>query len=372
MRDWLFPVLAGVVRAEHGLEIVSPTYDLLTPAERVAHALRHPRSFLNGTPSEEDDVDRDYQRRRAQATTYIERELEQGTWNFRPPALYILEIQSGPHIQVGVVGDVPSDRFPDAIRPHEATRPDRVENLADYLDTVGYGSSPVGLAYRRHQGVDAAVKRITTRRPLVEITLEDGDRHRVWLADNDPELTEALADVPHAYIIDGHHRVAATLRRERDPQTPGGRFLAVAFPADALVVYPYHRWVEAPIDEIGAQPGPLSPLSGQAVAVTRAGESLIELRPRPGETDVAALARGMLADLGVEDERTDPRLRFVPGYPDAEAVRAKVAASGGVGFVLAPCPLDSVLDISDRGEFMPPKATFFSPKPRSGVFLVRR
>lgn len=372
MSDWLLPVPAGVVRAEDGAEIVSPAYDLFTPAERGAHARRHPRSFLNGTPSEEDDVDSDYERRRAQATTYLENELACDTWTFGPPALYVLELKSGDHVQVGVVGDVPWDRFPEVIRPHEATRPDRVDDLTDYLETVGYGSSPVGLAYHRHRSVDEAVARITAGKPLLEVTLDDGDRHRVWLADKDPELIGALAEVPHAYVIDGHHRVAATVQRGMDPKTPGGRFLAVAFPADSLHVYPFHRWVDAPIDEIGAQPGPLLPEPGRAVAVTQAGEWLIDLQPMAGETDVSALARGMLADLGVADERTDPRLAFIPGYPDEEALRAKVKEHGGVGFLLAACSTETVLEASDRSEFMPPKATFFSPKPRSGVFLVRR
>jgi uncharacterized protein (DUF1015 family) len=108
------------------------------------------------------------------------------------------------------------------------------------------------------------------------------------------------------------------------------------------------------------------------VAVTRAGEWSFTLGTRNGEADASALARGLLSELGVTDERTDPRLHYVPGYPDDSVVREVVAARGGVGLVLAPCPMDTVLNVSDRGEFMPPKATFFAPKPRSGLFLVRR
>lgn len=372
MSSWLLPVLAGLVRSEEAREVVSPAYDLFTPEERGQHAHRHPRSYLNGTPSEGDDPDQDYEGRRAQATSYLSQEIERGTWDFRVPGLFVLQIESGGHTQVGVVGDVPCDRFPEFIRPHESTRPSRVDDLADYLDTVGYGSSPVGLAYRRHPAVDAAVERITARPPDLDVVLEDGDRHRVWRAGRDQALMESLAEVVNAYIIDGHHRVAATVQRGAAPDTPAGRFLAVAFPADALVVYPFHRWMDAPIDEIGAQPGPLTPQPGQAVGVTRAGESLIALQPAPGEADVSALARGMLADLGIEDERTDPRLRFIPGYPDADALRAQVKQGGGLGLILAPCSIETVLEVSDRGEFLPPKATFFSPKPRSGIFLVRR
>ncbi len=64
------------------------------------------------------------------------------------------------------------------IRPHEDTRPRRVADLADYLRAVGYGSSPVGLTYRRQPEIDAIVSLLTERHPDLDVTLEDGDRQR--------------------------------------------------------------------------------------------------------------------------------------------------------------------------------------------------
>jgi uncharacterized protein (DUF1015 family) len=370
---WLYPVAAGLVRSEHAGEIVSPAYDLLLPAKRLDHSQRHPRSFLNGTPSEADDSDLDYQSRRAQARSYLQTELEAGTWEFRDPSLYLLEIESGGHRQIGVVGDVPADRFPDFVTPHEATRPDRVDDLADYFETVGFGSSPVGLAYRRRKAVDEAIASLCDARPPdLDVTLEDGDRQRVWAAGPNTDLADALGEIGRAYIIDGHHRVAATIKRGLSPSSPGGRFLAVAFPHDQLVVFPFHRWVGVSMAGALAVPEELVPRSGQAIVVTRQGEWVLDLGTHPDEVDVAALARTALADLGIEDERTDPRLAFVPGFPGPEGLRERVTKDDGVGFLLAPCSIEDVMEHSDRGEFMPPKATFFSPKPRSGVFLVRR
>ncbi|MGH8958906.1 MAG: DUF1015 family protein [Acidimicrobiia bacterium] len=372
MTGWLQPVAAGLVRPEHAGEIISPAYDLMSPHERRAHGRRHPRSFLNGTPSEGDDRDLDYQARRTQAKSYLSTELERGTWEFRDPSFYLLEIESGGHQLVGVVGDVARDRFPDPISPHEATRPDRVDDLADYFETVGFGSSPVGLAYRRTEAVDEAVARLRTRTPNLDVTLDDGDRQRVWAVDSDSDLADAMSSIPRAYIIDGHHRVAATVKRGLEQGTPGSRFLAVAFPHDQLAVFPFHRWVKVAMTSQTARPEELAPRPGQAVVVTPEGEWMLELGTRPEEADVAALARTALTDLGIEDERTDSRLVFVPGFPGPEALRKRVKEEGGVGFLLAPCSIEAVMEHSDRGEFMPPKATFFSPKPRSGVFLVRR
>jgi uncharacterized protein (DUF1015 family) len=113
------------------------------------------------------------------------------------------------------------------------------------------------------------------------------------------------------------------------------------------------------------------PRPGVAVCVTRDGEWELAL-DGPAD-DATALAEQVLApSLGVEDERTDPRLVFIPGYPGPEALRDQVTTHGGVGFLLHPPSVAEVMAVSDRGGVMPPKATFFAPKPRSGVFLVRR
>jgi uncharacterized protein (DUF1015 family) len=374
------PVKLGLVRAEIAGEVISPPYDLYTPSQRLDHAGGHPRNFLNATLSEEDHTDLDLENRRARALHYLDRELRAGTWNFAGERMAILRLESRGHVQTGVVGDVPAAAFPGQVRPHEHTRPDRVEDLTHYLRVVGYGSSPVGLAYRRRSGIDAIVARLTGRAPDLDVTLDDGDRQAVWLVEDAQDLESlaaAFADVDAAYIIDGHHRVAATVGRDDRSGAPGGRFLSVAFPDEDLVVYPFHRWVDAdltkPVSPADASPTGLDPSRGEAVVVTQAGEWKIDLHPGPEEEDASALARAVLGpQLGVADERTDPRMSFVPGFPDASTLRGRVSEYGGVGFLLHPSTVKAVMAVSDRGGAMPPKATFFAPKPRSGLFLVKR
>ena len=42
---------------------------------------------------------------------------------------------------------------------------------------------------------------------------------------------------------------------------------------------------------------------------------------------------------------------------------------GGVLFALRPPALDQLTEVADRGEVMPPKTTYFDPKPYAGIFL---
>jgi uncharacterized protein (DUF1015 family) len=372
----LVPVEAGLVRPELAPSVISPPYDLLNARDRAELAAGNPRSFLHGTPSSEsDDPAADAARRHHQARAYVEARLAEEAWVFAGEVLYVYRIRSGDHTQTGVVGDVPAWAFPGLIRPHEHTRPPRVADLVNYLETVGVGSSPVGVTYRRQPEIDAIVSLVTDEPPQLDVVLEDGDRQQVWSV-SEPAvvegLTAAFADVGSGYIVDGHHRVAATLQRGGDPATPAGRFLAVVFPHDDLAVYPFHRWLASNWSPAGSpSPAPLEVGPGRVVVVTRRGEW--ELALNDGRDDASALTTLILGPhLAVTDDRIDPRLTYIPGYPGPGALRAKVAAEGGVGFLLHPPTVEEVMAVSDRGEVMPPKATFFSPKPRSGVFLVKR
>jgi uncharacterized protein (DUF1015 family) len=74
--------------------------------------------------------------------------------------------------------------------------------------------------------------------------------------------------------------------------------------------------------------------------------------------------------LGIEDPRRDPRLAFVGG-PDglAELDTAVEGGAAAAAFALAPTALDDLVAVSDAGEVMPPKSTWFWPKPVSGLLV---
>jgi uncharacterized protein (DUF1015 family) len=117
----------------------------------------------------------------------------------------------------------------------------------------------------------------------------------------------------------------------------------------------------------------LSPPAGYATVLTSQGSWLLYLDPRAGEDDTLALARVVLRDvLEVTDSRTDPRLKFVPGSEGVGPVEDLVARKGGTGLILHGTTIEGIMKVADEGGVMPPKSTWFEPKPRSGIFLVPR
>ena len=87
--------------------------------------------------------------------------------------------------------------------------------------------------------------------------------------------------------------------------------------------------------------------------------------------DVSLLQDRVLAPiLGIGDPRTDKRIDFVGGIRGtAELERRVRSGEMAIAFSLYPTTLDQLMAVSDAGQVMPPKSTWFEPKLRSGLFV---
>jgi uncharacterized protein (DUF1015 family) len=74
--------------------------------------------------------------------------------------------------------------------------------------------------------------------------------------------------------------------------------------------------------------------------------------------------------LGIKDLRTDKRIDFVGGLRGLGELKRRVD-SGEMKMALAlyPVSMQQIMDIADSGNIMPPKATWFEPKLRSGLVI---
>jgi uncharacterized protein (DUF1015 family) len=90
-----------------------------------------------------------------------------------------------------------------------------------------------------------------------------------------------------------------------------------------------------------------------------------------GSLDVSLLQDRVLSPiLGVGDPRTDERIDFVGGIRGAaELERRVLSGEMAIAFSLYPTILDQLMAVSDAGQVMPPKSTWFEPKLRSGLFV---
>ena len=112
-------------------------------------------------------------------------------------------------------------------------------------------------------------------------------------------------------------------------------------------------------------------LDGRWYVADLSGSDVSAQASAAARLDVAVLQDQILSPiLQVVDVRTDPRITFVGGARGTKALEALVdSGSAAVAFSLAAVTSDELLAISDAGEIMPPKSTWFEPKLRDGLLL---
>jgi uncharacterized protein (DUF1015 family) len=313
------------------------------------------------------------------------------------PSLYLYRLQMGAHVQTGLAACYSVDEYDgDVILKHEKTRKDKEDDRTRHIVDLRAQTGPVFLTYPAVAAIDAVSARVSMGEPLFDITAADGVQHTVWrIGDADAvELTTLFGKVPSLYIADGHHRAASASRARKalSDGTPGEYdwFLAVAFPHDQMQVLPYNRVVKdlnglrpgELIEAVGKThtmaPGPATPARKGDVSLFVAGHWFtVTLNPAANGAspsaglDVSRLQDQILAPLlGIGDVRVDKRIDFLGGARGTSALEYAVGSgAAAVAFSMYPVSIKDLITISDAGEIMPPKSTWFEPKLRDGLLI---
>lgn len=316
------------------------------------------------------------------------------------PTLYVYEQQMGEHRQRGIAAlCFVRDYENNLIKKHEKTRPDKENDRTRLTSDLSANPGPVFLTYRDQSDIDQLVNQITQQPPLVDFVAPDSVQHRVWKISEPQPFIDAFGPVPAFYVADGHHRSASAARvgKERaaiNPKHTGDEdynaFLSVIFPASQLKILPYNRVIDdlnrltkeqlleaiAKVAKVTAN-GPSQPEKTGEVSMYLDGEwYLLSFPPADdldpvSRLDVSLLQNNVLDPLlGIDDPRTSELISFVGGIRGTAALTKAVdSGKSAVAFSLFPVTIEQLMDISDAGQIMPPKSTWFEPKLRSGLFI---
>jgi uncharacterized protein (DUF1015 family) len=386
--------------------VVSPPYDVVSRAEAAVLARGNPLSFLHVCRSEidlPDAVDAYDARVYARARENLDALLARGALvRDDRPALYLYrEVMEG-RAQVGLVGGVHVDDYEaGVIARHETTRPDKEDDRTRHLLALAAHPEPVLLLYRGRAELDRLVEAAIGAPPLYDLVTPDGVAHTVWRLEEPAPYRRGLAEVPRAYVADGHHRSAAAWRAARELRPRSGtegaaaeyeRFPAVLVPAEQLRILPYNRVVTdlagrpaaavlAALGRIGRlapTDDPVPPRPATFCFYLAGGWHRLELaeasidRADPIRSlDVSLLQERVLGPmLGIVDQRTDRRVDFVGGIRGIRTLAARVdSGEAALAVSLHPATVEQLMAVADAGQIMPPKSTWFEPKLLSGLFV---
>ena len=342
------------------------------------------------------------------ANQVLENMIEKGLYiQEKTPAIYIYQQIMDGRGQKGIVCCTSVDDYiNNIIKKHEGTRLLKEIDRVNHVDICNANTGPIFLTYRNNNEISSIVEEWTKKEPVYDFISEDGNGHRVWIIDDNiiiEKLVKLFKSIKYLYIADGHHRSASAVkvalkRRKQLGKYTGNEefnyFLSIIYPDTELKVFDYNRTVKdlnglseeeffSKVEESfylskSESNKPVSPKNKHEFGMYMNKQWFI-LRAKDGSfdesnpidsLDVSILQNNLLNPiLGISDPTKSERIEFIGGIRGLKELENRADNDMKVSFSMYATTIDDIMNVADSGKTMPPKSTWFEPKPRSGIFI---
>jgi uncharacterized protein (DUF1015 family) len=390
-------------------KIAALPYDVMNSDEAREMVKDNPYSFLHVDRAEVDlplDTDVYSDEVYEKAKVNLKNMIDKGYYKEdKEPCFYVYKQSMKGRSQVGLVGCASIDDYNNnVIKKHELTREEKEIDRVKHLYKIKAHTGPIFLTYRENKEISSIVKEWTLREPLYNFKSEDGNKHTVWII-NDYKVVKRISElfekVNYLYIADGHHRTASAakvgqIEREENKNYKGNEefnyFLSIVYPDSELEVLDYNRSVK---DLNGLTEKEFLDNVSEKFIITKkdkevkpnkkhnfgmylnkqwylleAKEGIFNPEDPVEQLDVSILQNNLLRPiLNIEDPRTSKRIKFIGGVRGLKELEKRADTDMKVSFSMFPTTIEDIMAIAESQKVMPPKSTWFEPKPRSGLFL---
>jgi uncharacterized protein (DUF1015 family) len=408
-------------------QVIAPPYDVIDAALQTKLYERHPANVIRIELNREEPGDSETSNKYTRAAKFLKEWRDQGVVMQEPAAaLYVyhqeFEVEGQKHVRRGVMARVRLERFGTGnIHPHEETMSGPKQDRLLLTRACKANLSQVFGLYPDPQGeVQALLDKAVAGQPPLEATDHLGVKSWMWpLADEAVAAKVAgLMGPKPVFIADGHHRYETACNYRDELAAANGGSLPPDHPANfvlmmlvgmsdpGLVVLPTHRlFVEpavATAAELKAKLGDCftTEAAGKGPAAADSVWEMIEVEDEQGTLglytagdqtwtlaritpagrarmdQVAADHGPAWRNLGVSilhrlviGELLGGKQIPTPGY--VHLVREVVDGLGTGKYPLAalvmPASVEDIRKVSETGERMPAKSTYFYPKLASGL-----
>lgn len=393
-------------KLEYAKQVSCVPYDVVYTSEVREFIHANPLSFLHVTRAEaefEDETKVSHQEIFARAKKNLETFIaDEILFQDEVPCVYLYQLAIGEHTQTGVVACCSIDEYEsEIIKKHEKTRPDKVEDRTEHMITLNAQTGLIFLAFRNTEKIRELIVQATNERPIYSFHCSDGVQQKIWRDEDTEKWVEAFEEVPTLYIADGHHRAeSSSLTRKRLREQNANHtgeedynyVLTGMYPAEDLKILAYNRVIK---DLNGLTEEEFLNKISENFVITETEQKVpekhgefcmyldgiwrklklnVEFEHEPDaieRLDVSLLHQYILAPLlGIGDERVDQRIGFVGGARGTQELERIVDGNiAKLAFSMFPTTMQDLFDISDMGEIMPPKSTWFEPKLKDGLLV---
>lgn len=322
-------------------------------------------------------------------------------------AFYIYRILRKGKEHTGILANLAiQDLIQGKIKKHEATLKSKEQKQVQLLLKRQAAVKPILLTYQQTDSIETIQRRILQNNsPYLEVDFEHlQEKHQFWIIEN-PELLLklklAFQEVTEVFVADGHHRISAThvsyLQHQTSSSNPFNQLFCVLFPTSSIEVHEFNRVITsltpATFDALHEKlascvdmktigypqkpkaPHELSLFWNNSWHQLHWKKEILQQFPQNGTVlDTMLLNKLVLEDiLGIDNIRSDNRVNYVEGIKGLDGLKDKVIKSGTttIGFALYPIPLSSILTISRKNQILPPKSTWFEPRMKNGLIVMK-
>lgn len=393
-------------KKEFASQIAALPYDVFTTEEAREEINKNQLSFLKvDLPLASLEKNKDYTDKEVnqKAKENLDQMLDQSYFYQEDEnCLYLYNLNFRGKDQTGLIASCSIDEYiNDTIKKHEKTLLAKQKDRTEHIDILDANTGPIFLTYSSNDKIKTLIVGLKKADPEIEFTSPDGVKHSIWTI-RDQEIIKNLVKefekINNFYIADGHHRSASAVqvakkRRLENPNYKGDEefnyFLSMLVDKDEIQIYDYNRLVKdlnnlseeefleklkedfelEKLDKIykPAKKGEFTLFIGDShykMTYKNERQGLVE------NLDVSILQDLVLDKiLGIKDPRKDKRIDFVGGIRGLDELERRVHKDMALAFALYPTSLDELIQIADQNKNMPPKSTWFEPKPRSGLFI---
>ena len=315
-------------------------------------------------------------------------------------SFYIYQISQGNHTQLGFLALANiNDFLCHKIKGHENTQAKRMNERANQMTNIETQIGPIYTSYPDDNKINELLESFTSLVPDYDFESFDHSHHKLWCISNPKDIkmiSKQLKSINSLYIADGHHRMEAMniiSQNYKKQKNNCDSFMIAAFPAEQTKIYDYNRVIK---DLNGLSEGDFLDKLKENFKVTISDSSFKPKSKRqfgmyhhgkwyslefignfPDENDILSLLDinilnnyCLIPILGIKDINNDERIRFIAGCHGLIALENKVNKNGdSVAFSIFPSHIEEVMRVADNKLTMPPKSTWFDPKPLDGLVV---
>jgi uncharacterized protein (DUF1015 family) len=235
---------------------------------------------------------------------------------------------------------------------------------------------------------------VTKNSALYDFESFDKSVHKLWCI-NDISFIEKFKNfaknINHFYIADGHHRMGA-MQHINNNYPFNDKFMIAAFPSNECKIFDYNRVIK---DLNGLSTDQFIKTLSQNFKVIQVDKPLKPTHKNQfgmyhnnqwyvlgfegaltssnfiDSLDINILNEFCLTNiLNIKDVNNDERIRFIAGCHGLVSLEKKVDDNpNSVAFSIFPSEITDVIRVADENLTMPPKSTWFDPKPLDGLVV---